>query len=143
MHCFHRLMHTSLMYGPFHKQHHSYTNVVSVAAEYFHPVDYFFISLLPASIGPNLLGKHLHITTYLAWIIWQTLESADSHAGYEFPFSPFRLLPFSGSASYHDYHHTHNTGNYSSYFTVWDTILGSNKEYFEHQANIGQQLKDK
>ena len=35
-------------------------------------------------------------------------------SGFEFPWSPFRLLPFSASATYHDYHHSHNRGNFSS-----------------------------
>lgn len=45
-----------------------------------------------------------------------------------------RLLPLSGSANYHNYHHTHNIGNYSSFFTFWDTIFGTNKNYFKFIA---------
>lgn len=38
------------------------------------------------------------------WHIIRILESLDGNCGYEFSWSPFRLLPFSGSASYHNYH---------------------------------------
>ena len=32
------------------------------------------------------------------------MEAIDGHSGYEFSFSPFRLIPMSGSSQYHDYH---------------------------------------
>jgi sterol desaturase/sphingolipid hydroxylase (fatty acid hydroxylase superfamily) len=46
----------------------------------------------------------------------------------------FRLLPMSGSAEYHNFHHSHNVGNYASFFTIWDTVFGSNKYYFEYKS---------
>lgn len=64
------------------------------------------------------------------WIIMRVGESLDSHCGYEFSWSPYRLLPLSGSTSFHDYHHSTNVGNYGSYFTFWDTIFKTNKSYF-------------
>ena len=56
-------------------------------------------------------------------------ETIDGHSGYEFSWSPFRLLPFSSSAESHNYHHSHNDGNYGSFFILWDTIMGSNQAY--------------
>lgn len=41
------------------------------------------------------------------------------------------MVPFSGSASYHNFHHTHNVGNYATFFTLWDTFNGTNKPYYE------------
>lgn len=134
-------MHSTPLYKRFHKVHHNYNHPISLAAEYFHPVDYFFISLLPAVLGPNLLGRNLHITTYMAWIFFQTAEAVDSHSGYEFPFGPFRLLPFSGSATYHDFHHTNNQGNFSSYFTVLDSVFGSNFDYFTNKNTKSDTIK--
>lgn len=61
-------------------------------------------------------------------------ESLDSHSGYEFSWSPYRLLPLSGSASYHDFHHSTNIGNYGSYFTFWDTLFKTNTVYFKYLA---------
>ena len=73
----------------------------------------------------------------MVWIIYRIFESADAHSGYEFPWSPYRLVPFSGiflvlnlaPASYHNYHHTHNKGNYATFFSLWDTVFGTNKSY--------------
>lgn len=36
-----------------------------------------------------------------------------------------------GSASYHNFHHTHNVGNYGTFFTLWDTLCGTNKPFYE------------
>lgn len=44
-------------------------------------------------------------------------------------------MPFSGSALFHGYHHTTNIGNYSSFFTVWDTVFGTNKHYEKFLKN--------
>jgi len=132
-HIFHRLAHWRVIYPYFHKLHHTYINSVSIGAEHFHPVDYFFGILIPGTFGPNILGSHMHFATYLAWIVVRTGEGVDGHCGYEFPWSPFRLIPFAASASYHDYHHTHNIGNYSSFLTIWDSIFGDNSTYLEYQ----------
>lgn len=135
-HFFHRLAHHKLLYPHFHKYHHNYTTTVSLAGEHFHPVDFFTGALIPVSLGPLLLGTHLHITTYLIWIVLRTMESVDAHSGFEFPWTPFRIIPFAASATYHDYHHSHNKGNYSSFFTLWDSIMGQNTEYYRYQAQL-------
>jgi sterol desaturase/sphingolipid hydroxylase (fatty acid hydroxylase superfamily) len=131
-HLFHKLAHWKVLYPYFHKHHHSFETTVSVVAEHFHPVDYFIGILIPGTFGPNILGKNLHMATYLAWVMLRTAEGVDGHCGYEFPWSPFRLIPFSGSASYHDFHHSHNVGNYSSQLTIWDTVFGDNTAYVEY-----------
>ena len=66
------------------------------------------------------------------WIVLRILETTDGHCGYEFSWSPYRLLPLSGSASYHNYHHTHNVGNFGSFFMIWDSMMGTNKSYFNY-----------
>lgn len=67
-------------------------------------------------------------------------ESLECHSGYLFP-RPISVLlgnlmvlnPFMAAtvASYHDFHHSGNVCNYSIFFTIWDTVLNSNAEYFE------------
>lgn len=52
---------------------------------------------------------------------------------YEFPWSPWKLIPFYGGAAYHDYHHfvggkCHT--NFASVFTYCDFIYGTNKVLF-------------
>ena len=34
----------------------------------------------------------------------RVMETVDGHCGYEFSWSPYRLLPFSGSSEYHNFH---------------------------------------
>jgi sterol desaturase/sphingolipid hydroxylase (fatty acid hydroxylase superfamily) len=129
---FHKLMHHRFFYSYFHKVHHNFVNTVSISAKHFHPVDYFISVLLPGAFGPTLLGSHLHIATDMIWIAFRTGEGVDGHSGYEFPWSMYRLIPFSASASYHDFHHSHNVGNYSSFLTIWDSIFGTNAAYIKY-----------
>ena len=96
-------------------------------------------NFLPAVVGPLILGGRMHMVTAFTWYSLRYLESAEGHSGYEFSWSPFRLLPFDSDFEYHAYHHSHNIGNYSSAFTVWDTVFDSNKTYYaylqdRHQA---------
>lgn len=128
----HRLMHWGPFYKRIHKIHHSYKTTVGIAAEYCHPVEFVFSNMLPSAIGPALLGPKAHIVTVFAWYVIRFGETLDGHCGYEFSWSPFRLIPLSGSAEYHDFHHSANVGNYSSFFCIWDTIFGTNKDYYTY-----------
>lgn len=125
----HRLLHQPLIYPYIHKMHHTYTQTVSIAAEYSHPLEFALGNLLPTAVGPLILGPNMHIVTVFAWYMVRVGETLDGHCGYDFSFSPYRLIPLSGSAEYHDYHHSKNVGNYSSFFSVWDTVFGTNKSY--------------
>jgi len=64
--------------------------------------------------------------------MWRTYTTAEVHSGYEIPFSPVRLFPLSGSTFFHDFHHSHNTGAYGSYFTYWDRIMKTDREFLKH-----------
>merc|ERR1740123_1184813 len=125
----HRLLHHPRLYPHIHKMHHQYTQTVSIAAEYCHPVEFILANLLPTSVGPMILGPKMHIVTVFAWYVVRVGETLDGHCGYEFSCSPYRLIPMSGSAEYHDYHHSRNVGNYASFFSVWDTVFGTNHSY--------------
>ena len=130
----HRLLHTKSKYLPLyqmiHKQHHEHVNPISVAAEDIHPVEFFF-NLCGTMFGPCVLGSKMHYWTLIIWGLVRIQQSLDAHCGYEFPWSPFGLIPFGASATYHHWHHTKNVGNYSSYMTIWDTIFDSNADYYE------------
>lgn len=80
--------------------------------------------------GPKLLGKQMHLITFWLWVFARVGESVDGHGGYEFSWSPYRILPLSGSANYHDFHHSANVGNYCSLFTFWDTVFKTNSDYW-------------
>jgi sterol desaturase/sphingolipid hydroxylase (fatty acid hydroxylase superfamily) len=130
----HRLLHHPKLYPHIHKRHHEYVNSVSICAEYAHPIENVLANMVPTSIGMILLGNKVHYITWSMWLIIRVAETSDGHSGYEFSWSPFRLLPLSGSAKYHDFHHTNNLGNYGSFFIIWDTLMSTNKAYFRHLA---------
>lgn len=69
--------------------------------------------------------------TLAIWIIVRLSESFEAHCGYEFPWSPFAVIPLSTPASYHFHHHAENVGNYATFFSLWDLIFGSNTKYYE------------
>ena len=71
------------------------------------------------------------MTTVCVWIFARVAEGFDGHSGYEFSWSPFRVLPFTVPYGYHVFHHSHNIGNYCSLFRFWDNIFGSNEAYYK------------
>ena len=130
-HCSHRMLHHRKIYPYIHKIHHEHKVTIGWAAQYAHPLEFVFGNLLPAAMGPLLLGKKMHFLTAFTWYALRFIESAEGHSGYDFSWSPFHILPFASDFGYHAYHHSHNIGNYSSFFTIWDTVFGSNKVYYE------------
>jgi len=131
-HCSHRFLHLRWIYPWVHKIHHEHKVTIGMASHYAHPLEFVFGNLLPCAVGPIILGTRLHITVALTWYVLRNLESIEGHCGYEFSWSPFRVLPFGSDFAYHAYHHSHNIGNYSSFFTYWDTVFGSNKVYYQY-----------
>lgn len=127
----HRTLHHKALYPYIHKMHHTHTTTVGIAAEYAHPIEFIFGNMLPTSIGPMILGPSAHMLTIFAWYTVRFGETLDGHCGYEFSWSPYRLIPFSGSAEYHDFHHSVNIGNYGSFFCIWDTVFGTNKVFYK------------
>jgi len=121
----HRFFHMDFIYPYIHKIHHKYVNTVSISSEYAHPIEYIFGNLFPTSLGALILGKRVHLFTYLMWIVLRIAETTDGHCGYEFSWSPFRLMPMSGGSDYHNYHHLAFKGNYGSFFTYWDRICNT------------------
>lgn len=138
----HRMLHWGPIYKHVHKMHHTFKTPVGIAAEYAHPIEFIFGNMLPSAIGPALLGPKAHIVTVFAWYLLRFGETLDGHCGYEFSWSPYRLIPLSGSAEYHDFHHSANVGNYCSFFCVWDTVFGTNKaynQYVEEREKLSKQ----
>lgn len=126
----HRLLHHKAFYARFHKIHHEYHSPVGITVYYAHPIEFMIGNVLTSSTGPLLLGR-CHIVTYWMWMVIRVMESTDGHSGYEFSWSPFRLLTFSLSSQYHNFHHSHNVGNYGSFFGFWDTFCKTNTNYLK------------
>lgn len=95
-------MHRKWLYPYIHKLHHQHVNPLGIASEYAHPVEFNLGNIVPVMAGPLLLGKYIHMFTFLAWMMIRQAETNDTHSGYDFSFSPFRLIPFTGQAEYHD-----------------------------------------
>jgi sterol desaturase/sphingolipid hydroxylase (fatty acid hydroxylase superfamily) len=131
-HFSHRFLHWRAIYPYIHKIHHQHITTVGIAAWYSHPIEFLLGAALPGNLGGLILGKNMHFCTMLLWSMVRTFETLDGHCGYEFSWSPYRLIPFSTSASYHDFHHSHNVGNYSSFFSLWDTVFSQNSVYYTH-----------
>ncbi len=62
-------------------------------------------------------------------MVFRVVESIHGHTGYEWSWRVSELFPLSAGSREHNFHHSHNVGNYGSYFKVWDTIFGTNKDY--------------
>lgn len=62
--------------------------------------------------------------------------SSEGHSSYEFPWTPFRILPFIYGSSYHDFHHTKNVGNYATSFYISELILGTNTVFFDREIKL-------
>jgi len=138
----HRISHLR-PFNRFHKIHHRFNINVCIASDYLHPVDFFLISLPSVSLGPMILGKGMHFYTWLLYFAFRTIDGIESHCGYDFPWSPVKVLPLQNPASFHDYHHSANIGNYSAWFCHWDIIFGTTGSYFNKKFEKSEEEKDK
>lgn len=93
----HRLMHTGVLYKRFHKKHHEYKASIGYSAEYAHPIEFIFVNIMAAGFGPMILGSNLHALSFMIWISYRIGDTVDQHAGYDFPWSPFSVLPFASN----------------------------------------------
>lgn len=139
----HRILHTPWLYNKIHKIHHEYYNAISLCAEYAHPLEFSLCNVLPTSAGFLILGSNVHLATFAIWLSMRVFETIDGHCGYEFSWSPYRLLPLSGSSEYHNFHHSHNVGSFGSFFTYMDTIFQTNKDYFTYKARKERTIKQR
>jgi len=140
-HWAHKFLHLPIIYPYIHKIHHEHSMTIGIVNDYFHPLEFLISGVFPSNLGSAILGKRMHVFTYIIWNIFRNAESSDGHSGYEFSWSPFRLLPFATSATYHDFHHLYNIGNFSSFFSLWDTISGTNVKFYELHEKLNREGK--
>ena len=114
----HRLLHHTSIYKYIHKVHHNFHTPVGVSCAHEHIVEgiiQLFNWYLPIGFAGYLNGKEgLHSSTLFLYNAFRWLETVDAHSGYEFPWSPFHLLPIFGGARMHDFHHRAFDGNYGA-----------------------------
>ncbi|XP_037638804.1 cholesterol 25-hydroxylase-like protein [Sebastes umbrosus] len=112
------------LYHFFHKEHHLYTATFSLTTENTGVWEMLSLASF-AALNPALLD--CHPLTEMLFFVTNIYLSVEAHSGYEFPWSPCRLVPFGlyGGARHHDLHHLKFKVNYAPYFTHWDRLLGT------------------
>lgn len=91
----HRALHHPLIYPYCHKKHHEITKPFGFAASYADPMEMVLLGFVTGHIPVFLISDKVHIGTYCFWLMLRSMETVDVHSGYDFSWSPFRLLPFS------------------------------------------------
>jgi 4-alpha-methyl-delta7-sterol-4alpha-methyl oxidase len=129
----HRGLHESRwLFKQVHSIHHRIMTPWAITGNYMHPLEYVLIGTVML-IGPLLVGAH--VATLYIWIVLRQWEAAEGHAGYDFPWSPTHLFPFSDGATHHDFHHAKVKGNYAGFFPWNDAVFGTLcAGYAEHLA---------
>ncbi len=125
----HRWMHIPKVYKYFHKVHHNSVHTSVWTSFSFHPLE----SLLQAVILP-LIIIFLPLYTYaiLAILLIMTVSATINHAGVEI-YPKGRYGKWFGKlvigATHHDVHHRRFLCNYGLYFTIWDRLMGTEKQH--------------
>lgn len=134
----HRMLHLPLFYKHIHKKHHKHFNVINISSVYTHWIEFAVGNVVCMLAGMMVLHGYLHIVTLNGFIVFRLIETNEGHCGYDFPWSPYKVFPFSTDSSYHNYHHLKNMGNYGSFFNIWDTIFRTNQDF---NAEIARETK--
>jgi len=127
----HRVFHHPILYGRFHKQHHSYTGTIGIAAEFASFPEQILANTIPTIGGCLFFGCHGSALIFFLWLAYRLIETYEGHSGYCFHGTlPHKLgLTNSYRATYHDFHHTKNQGNFGS--ELMDYLFGTMDAWVE------------
>jgi len=96
----HRLFHCTHpylnLYKWIHKRHHEYNVTIATVCMYCHVLEHIFVNAAPMYIGMILCAyvSPMHMATVTSYTFIRLYETHQAHSGYEFPWTPFGLLPF-------------------------------------------------
>jgi sterol desaturase/sphingolipid hydroxylase (fatty acid hydroxylase superfamily) len=96
------------------------------ASEYFSPAD-MVLNILPGALPGVMLG--VPFSSLMVFTVLREWQTVQSHAGYDLPWDPCNLWPFSKGARRHDFHHTHNVGMYGDWSPFWDWLCGTDRAF--------------
>jgi len=127
----HRAFHHPMLYGKFHKQHHSYIGTIGIAAEFASFPEQVFANQIPTIGGCLFFGCHGSPLIFWVWIAYRLWETYETHSGYCFYGCFLERLGLTNSrgAAYHDFHHTKNQGNFGS--MLLDYLFGTMDSWVE------------
>lgn len=143
----HRAVHHPKLYGYIHKQHHTYTGSIGVAAEYASPVEQIVSNQIPSIGGCLFFGCHGSVLMFLIWLTYRLEQTYEAHSGFCFRDTLLYKLGLTNAdaAAYHDYHHSGNCGNFGAEWLDWTfgtmdsyVQLGGAEGYIEQCEKIGK-----
>jgi len=139
----HRIFHWNVIYPYIHKIHHQYKNTISISSEYAHPIEFLGVNIIPTNLGMLILQRRTHLLTLSMWIIIRIVKTTEAHSGYQFSWSPFKLLPYQIPSDYHNFHHSSGfNSNYGSFFLFWDSICGTTHPDYNKQYKKDKEVKE-
>ena len=124
----HRWMHLPRVYKLIHKVHHNSVHTSVWTSFSFHPLE----TVLQAIVLPLLIiFLPLHTYAILGILIIMTVSATINHAGVEI-YPKGKYSKWFGKlvigATHHDVHHRRFLFNYGLYFTIWDRLMGTERE---------------
>lgn len=128
----HRAQHEVSGFYKHHKIHHDFKQPLALTGGWGSVMDAVASTTLPGIVPIFFLD--LHVYELWMWVTIHVYHSVYDHCGYDFPFSPLQLIPFSGYAAAHNFHHTHIMGNFGLYFQFWDEWMGTNKSWLKFES---------
>ena len=97
---FHRIAHCTHPWFPIyqnvHKVHHEYNVVLAASSNYCHFLEEVFVNLTPPYLTVHIcsLFYPVHYSMLGVYNFVRMVETHTGHSGYEFPWSPYGLIPF-------------------------------------------------
>eukprot|EP00741_Cyanophora_paradoxa_P006161 tig00000944_g5974.t1 len=117
----HRALHTPFLYKYVHKHHHQFTINTPFTSMAFHPLDGFIQS---ASFHLASFVVPVNVWVYFGLLEFMSIWSFSIHDRLHVANNGWLL-----GARYHTVHHAVNSYNYGQFFTFWDKLGGTLKDY--------------